>query len=339
MYAHKLGATTTTIKRARAHGLKWGMTVFPEDWGLSDAELATRVKHIAQNAADVCLYIEGMNEPNHERDGSRAPADWPQRTVAKQKVIWQTVKNDSRLSHVKVLGPSLQAIEATESQYKTLGDAGIAQYMDYAAMHRYSGGRYPNHLIDERLAWVKRHWGGKPTWITEAGYTNALASSGGHNPVPEDVSAVYGPSQVLEAVDRGCNVCWYQLLDGVDAGAKNVTEDNFGMFATKSGMAPPWRAKPVVGVMKSFLAGLKDAGPAYSPPTMGLKVASSVADVTTTVLGKRNGSVTLYIRRATNCWDPLKQQRISVKAVPVTVQTAKGSRTFTVDHKVRSVLL
>ncbi|MBA2444106.1 MAG: hypothetical protein H0V49_02080, partial [Nocardioidaceae bacterium] len=140
MYVHDLAATPTTIKAARSHGIKWGMAVCPDDWGLSDQGLIARIKHIAQYASDICLYVEGVNEPNHERDGSRPASDWPQRTLSKQRLIWQTVKGDSRLSHVKVVGPSLQAVEGTESQYKLMGDLGIAQYMDYAAMHRYHGG-------------------------------------------------------------------------------------------------------------------------------------------------------------------------------------------------------
>lgn len=339
MYADGLPATDMTARAAREHGLEWGMAVCPDDWSLSDQELAARIQHVAQHAADVCLYIEGVNEPNYERGGGAPPGDWPQRTLAKQKVIWQAVKSDPRLAHVKVVGPSLQAVVGTESQYRMLGDVGIAQYMDFAAMHRYPGGRYPNHMLDEQLTWIRRHWGGKATWITETGYTNALASPGGHSPVPEDVSAGYAPSALLEAVDRGCKVCWFELLDDPDSGVKDVTESNFGMFATTSGMAPPWRPKPVVEVMKSFLSELRDAGPTYDPAPIGLHVTSDVDDVEVTVLGKRNGSVTVHLRRATNCWDPVKQERIPVKEAPVTVRTEKGSRTFTVNHEVRSVTL
>jgi len=228
MYANGLSATSETTRVAREYGVEWGMGVCPDDWSLSDAELVSRIKHIARNAADICLYIEGVNEPNFAGAGRRTATDWPQRTVAKQKVIWQTVKGDSRLAHVKVVGPSLHAVVGTEAQYKLLGDAGVARYMEYAAMHRYPGGHYPDQGLDQRLAWVKRYWGGKPTWITETGYNNALADSGGQNPVPEDVSAVYAPSTVLEAVDRGCKVIWYELLDDPDAGAKDNPEATVG---------------------------------------------------------------------------------------------------------------
>ncbi len=338
MYSQGINATATTTSRARGYGIKWGMTVAP-NLSTTDTELVNRIRHIGANAADVCRYVEGINEPNHSRSGGAVPTDWIRRTVAKQRVIWQAVRSDPRLAHVKVLGPSLQAVEATESDYKALGDAGLAQYMTHAALHRYPGGRYPNHLIDERLTWIARHWGGRPTWITETGYTNALATPSGHNPVPEDVSACYAPSALLEAVDRGCQVCWYELLDDPDPGAKDNIESNFGMFATISGMAPPWRAKPVVSVMKSFLSRLKDPGPAYDPPRIGLSVVSNVGDVRSTVMAKRNGSVTLFLRRATNCWDPNRQTRLTVPTIPVIVTTAKGTQTISISHGVRAVTL
>jgi hypothetical protein len=41
--------------------------------------------------------------------------------------------------------------------------------MDYAAMHRYPDGRYPDYRLDEQLAWVQRHWADRPTWIWETG--------------------------------------------------------------------------------------------------------------------------------------------------------------------------
>jgi hypothetical protein len=337
-YDEGLTATSVTVRGARSRGLKWGMEIC-EGLSMPDSHIVARIKHIAANAADVCLYVEGINEPNYVRGGGAVPSDWRQRTVAKQRLIWQTVKGDSRLSRVKVLGPSLQAVKATEGDYNILGDLGLAQYIDYAAIHRYPGGHYPNVLLDTNVSWVKRHLSGRPVWITETGYTNCLANTSGHKPVPEDVAAVYAPSALLEAVDRGCKTTWYELLDDVDAGGKDVIESNFGMFATMSGMAPPWRAKPVVGAMRSFLSLLKDSGPTYDPPALGLSITSQASDVRRTVTGRRDGSVTVHLRRATDCWNTSTQRRISVAQVPVVLTTSRGSRTVLVDHRVRSVRL
>jgi hypothetical protein len=85
---------------------------------------------------------------------------------------------------------------------------------------------------------VGQYWDGKPTWITETGYTNALGSTGNHLSVPEDVSAVYAPSALLEAADRECNVIWYELLDDPDPGLDDV-ESNFGMYGVGTGWPRP----------------------------------------------------------------------------------------------------
>jgi hypothetical protein len=338
-YVPSNAGTAAATSLARQHGIKWGMLVYPEDWSLSNEELIATIRHIGNNAADVCKFIEGVNEPNHERGGGPPPSDWVERTVAKQKVIWRAVKSDPRLAHVKVVGPSLHAVAATEADYKALGDAGIARFMDYAGMHRYPGGRYPDQLLDERLLWTDRHWASKPTWITETGYTNALASTRGHRPVPEGVSALYGPSAVLEAADRGCNVVWYELLDDPDAGSKDAIESNFGMFATIDGMGPLWRPKPIVTAMNSFLTWLDDPGPAYVPAEVRLRVTSNVADVKTTVVAKRGGGVALYVRRATDCWDVNAQTPISVPKAQVSITTVEGSQTFAIDHVVTKIPL
>jgi hypothetical protein len=166
-----------------------------------------------------------------------------------------------------------------------------------------------------------------------------LGSVGDHLPVPDDVSAVYAPSALLEAADRECNVIWYELLDDPDPESDEV-ESNFGMYEVGAArVAPPWHAKPVVAVMRSFLDGLKDAGPAYDPPPVRLRLTSPVEDLRATVVGKRDGSVTLYLRRATESWDPVGQRRIQVVPVPVVVSRDAGPETVMVDHGVTSVRL
>jgi len=338
-YDHEIVATAQVTSAARTQGIKWGMTVCPS-LSFSDSVLVDRIKHIAANAADRCLFIEGINEPNYNRATGTVPSDWVPRTVAKQRLIWQTVKGDSRLSHVKVLGPKLQARVGTESHYQALGSAGIAQYMDFAALACYPGGFYPYHMLDERLGWIRQYWDDKPPWITETGYTNALAFPGtGHGPVSEAVAAIYAPSLLLEAVDHGCRVSVFELLDSLDAGAKDDQEANFGFFALQGGEAPPWRAKPIVSALGSLLSGLKDPGPAYTPAPISLSVTSSASDVHSTVTAKRNGVATVHLRRAQNCWDPSTRSPIAVPEVAVRIQTAQSTRTVMVGSQVRSFSL
>jgi hypothetical protein len=338
MYDHEISATAEATRAARSHAIKWGMTVCP-DLSFSDSTLVARIKHIAANAADICLFIEGINEPNYDPATGTVPAGWARRTVAKQRLIWQTAKGDSRLSHAKILGPKLQATVGTESHYQALGAAGIAQYMDFAALACYPGGMYPYSLLDQRLGWIGQYWGGKPAWITETGYTNALAATRGHAVVPEDVAAIYAPSLLLEAVEHGCLVSVFELLDSPDGAVKDHTEANFGLFAMQVGEAPPWRAKPIVSALRSLLSGLKDPGPAYTPAPISLSVTSSASDVQSTVTAKRNGSATVHLRRAKNCWDPVSKSPLAVPEVAVRIRTAQSTRTVMVDHHVRAFSL
>lgn len=330
----------TVAAAARSRQLQWGMSVCP-DMDYPDADLAARLADISARAADVCLFIQGINEPNYIRGGGTVPSDWPSRTVAKQKLIWQTVRADPKLAHVKVVGPKLQAVVGTESQYRALGAAGIAKYMDYAAVPSFSNGRHPYPALRQRLAWVRKYWGGKRAWISETGYSNALAASSGRSVVPEDVSAAYAPAALLEALDHRCKgVSWFELLDSPDPGSRDVVEANFGMFAMRSGdMAPPWRPKPVVTRMSEFLSLLKDDGAEYDPPWIRLKVTSGAADVRHTVTGKRDGSAMVHIRRARDCWDPQKKRRLNVPEAEVKIRTATGTRTVYVDHQVGSFRL
>ena len=164
-------------------------------------------------------------------------------------------------------------------------------------------------------------------WITETGYTNALAATTGHALVPEDVAAVYGPSLLLEAIDHGCRVSIFELLDTPDGAPKDNTEHNFGLYACVDGGAPPWRAKPIVSSLRALSSSLKDPGPAYDPARIPLSVTSAAGDVQRTVTAKRDGRATVHLRRAKDCWDPFRKVRLAVPAVAVRIQTPASTRT------------
>src|SRR5215217_2876314 len=86
-YQPRTARTAQMVERCRALGVTWLMSVVPENWSMSEQELQAVLEHIRDNAADVCLGIENINEPNHNRDGSPLRPDWPQLTVGYQRVI------------------------------------------------------------------------------------------------------------------------------------------------------------------------------------------------------------------------------------------------------------
>ena len=337
---YKPGSSPTydTARLLRERRMKWQMVIV-KSLSQSDADIRARVNDIAKNAADVCLAVEGINEPNHNRSGGSVPSNWRELTLQKQKALWQAVQAVPALRGKPVLGPSLQMVKATEADFKWFAANGLNNYMTHAGTHCYASGGYIDTNFDSKTRVMRTYWK-KPVWITETGYTNAIAGTGGQRAVPESVSGIYAPSAVLEAIDRNWKVNWFEVMDDVDAGAKNDAESNFGLWAVGSTSSPAgWRPKPAAVALKKILNGLKDPGPAYQPRAMGLRVAAATPDVRWTALGKRDGSVQLYLRRTVDVYDPRTERKLSVASVKVTITTAKGTRTVYVGPEVISVVL
>lgn len=328
MYAHTLSSNTVAIGEARRLGLGWLATVCPEDWVQTDAQLIARLQHIRDNAADVVVAIEGVNEPNHERSGGPPPADWPQRTLRVQKIIWDYVQ--ANMPHIKVVGPSLHAsVSTVHEDHIALGNLGIGYLMGYAGLHRYFGGRYPDYLIDERIGWIRDEWGPNlPVWVTETGYTNCVNNTTQHKPVPEGVSAAYGPLTVLEFFTRNCRSTRYELLDDPDP-EKNDVESNFGLWRTPNLSPLTWTEKPEAGVMRGFLAGLADPGPAFTPTAVQLRV-SGPTNMKSLVVGKRDGSHQLLLWQSAGIFDPFTQRPVTLPSAAVFIQRPQTSFTVTV---------
>lgn len=353
-YSPTSKGTIAAIAAARKYHMKWLMVVVEED-GTSPttqslAETEARVKHIAANASDVVYAIQGLNEPNHNRDGGVVPANWAQVATDHQRVIWQTAKLQPALAKVPILGPSLQEINAEASytgtaeggprQYHQMVDAGVLHYQDYAGTHSYSGGGLPTNNLQGRLDRIRSAYGADyPIWIDESGYHNAVATTAGHRPASEAAAATYAPRLLLEfAGQRGLRVSRFEALDDVDPDAKDVHESNFGLWRVGSADPATWVEKPEVTAMRTTLDKLEDPGTAYTPNpvTLGL---NGPGDMEYLVTRKRDGSATLWLWRNVSVWDAFARTPISVLPRPVTVTDAAGVHTVEVAGEVVSMPL
>ena len=337
-YAPRLDATVKTIARCRALGLKWLMLVIPEDWSMSQTELRSVLAHIRDNAADVCIGIEGMNEPNHNRDGSPVRSDWAAATVAYQKVIKDFVAATPSMAHVTVVGPSLQLGGSNPLvDFQALAAAGIRPFMAEAGMHSYPGGLKPDNNVDKRLGWVSTAWGTLPTWVSETGYHTGMNVTTGHRPAPYDVAATYGPRSVLEYFSRGCRSVRFELLDDPNPD-NNVAESNFGLLEA-TGLAPTtWTPKPEYAAMKAFLGSLKDTATSYTPAPVPLQVVAP-STVKWTVVAKSDGTATVLTYVNASVWDAVKRVRVTVAPVDVTITDRAGTRVIKVGAQLTSVPL
>ena len=336
-YSPTLASNATLITQCRTLGLKWVMTLIPEDWSMTQTELRAALIHLRDKASDLVIAIEGMNEPNHNRDGSPVRSDWATISAAYQKTIWDFVKSTPSLSHVEVISPSLHmGSNEIYSHFTALRDAGIADHIDYAGMHSYPAGLKPDNQVDTRLGYVRDAWGAVPTWVTETGYQNAInAPMSGPRPVPTDVAATYSPRTVLDYFTRGCKTARYELL-GEPNPALDEPEAHYGLLHCPSDDPTTWTVKPEFYLLKNFIAGLADTAPTYTPAPVALQVTAP-ATVKWVLTAKSNGTKTLYAYLNTSIWDIKTRTRITVNPVDVVIVDRAGARTVKIGPGVTAI--
>jgi hypothetical protein len=311
------------------------MSMIPENWSMSEDELRKVLVHIRGNAADVCLGVENMNEPN-----SPPVTNWPARTVGYQRVIKTFLDSTPSLSHAASVGPSLNMNgEPPSTDFFALRDAGLPQYLDYAGLHSYPSGWGPAKFVDERLGYINDAWGDVPTWVTETGYNTAMGfpfnGDVGPKPVPEDVAATYGPRSVIEFARRGCKAARFQLLDEPNP-ANDEPKSNYGLIENTGNLPSTWTPKREYPVMQSFLASLRDPVASYTPPPFRVGVAGP-SKLKWLAVGKSDGSRGLLMYRGAHVWNPDTRTRRTVPPADVTVTDRVGTRVVKVGAEVVSL--
>ena len=183
----------------------------------------------------------------------------------------------------------------------------------------YPGGYQPSNEISQITTAIRGSIPSKPLVTTEAGYHNALNTTNGHRPVPEDVAGVYPPRVLLEHFLRGeKRVYTYELIDEFDDPGLTNPEAHFGLLRRD------WSPKPAYTAMKNLLGLLDDPGPSFTPaaaPGQGHRLPGRREYVLTQ---KRNGQYVLLLWRDVSLYDPVTQQPQPVTPTNVTLQLAKG---------------
>jgi hypothetical protein len=332
-------STNALITQCRTLGLKWVMTLVPEDWSMTPAQLKAVLADIRDRAADICIAVEGINEPNTNRDGTPVRPDWAAASVAYQKVLWDFVTATPSMSHVAVLGPSVQMGGADPLvDFQALSTAGLSGLMTHAGMHSYPAGLKPDSKIDDRLGYVRTSWGSVPTWVSETGYTNSMAAPMvGPRPVPADIAAVYGPRSLLDYFQRGCVSTRFELLDEPDK-TNAEPENSYGLVSCPSASPSTWTVKPEYNVMRTFLGRLRDSAAAYTPAPVPLQVTAP-STVRWILTGKSDKTATLHAYLNVSVWDIKKRVRINPAPVDVIITDRAGTRTVKVGATLTSIPL
>ena len=258
--------------------------------------------------------IEGTNE--WDLSGR---VEWVLEMQQRQRELYTAAKANPRTADLPVLAPAL----AYRWNYLAAGD--LSQYADEANGHMYPGGYPPGNEVTRITTAIRGSIATKPLVVTEAGYHNAVNTSNGHLPGPEDVAAAYLPRLLFEHYLRGAKrVYSYELIDEFDDPGRTDPEAHFGLL--RRDLTP----KPAYTAMKTVLGLVDDPGAPFTPGSLPVRVDGFGGDARYVLTQKRDGRFVLFMWRDTAVYDPVTQQRLDVTPMPVTVRFAT-SKSVTTD--------
>ena len=270
----------------------------------SGADPSTYVQTVADKLpAGSVESLEGTNE----WDISGRP-DWVNEMVTRQQALYAAAKSNPATANTPVLAPAL----AFRWNYAAVGD--LSPYADLANAHMYPGGYKPSNEVGNITAALRVAEPTEPLVVTEAGYHNALNTTNGHLPVPEDAAGVYLPRLLLEHYLHGdLRTYSYELIDEFDDPGLTNPEAHFGLL--RHDLSP----KPAYTAMKTLLGLLSDPGPAFQPTALPVSITGAPSDTRTLLTQKRDGRYVLLLWRDEPVYDPVLHTALTVKPAAVTV--------------------
>lgn len=239
--------------------------------------------------------------------------DWVGELRSWQQDLYAAVEADPATADVPVLSPAL----AFRWNYANVGT--LTQWADVANAHMYPGGYEPSNEVGRITSAVRQVLPTGPLVTTEAGYNNALNTTNGHLPVPEDVAAAYLPRLLLDHLVRGeRRVYSYELIDSFEDPGQTDVEAHFGLL--RHDLSP----KPAYTAMKDLLGLVADPGPSFTPGTLAVTADGLPGDARYLLTQKRDGRFVLLLWRDVRIYDPVSQRPIEVTPADVTVRFASS---------------
>lgn len=230
--------------------------------------------------------LAGVNEPDDPG------VDWHAHTVDIQRALYTGVRANTAWDQVPIVSPVVRSTLLTE-----IPEGG--PYWDLTAIHHYpvAGRAFINAAtlsqdLDYKINTYTAAFPGKTVSVDEYGTVTPsdLIDPPSTATVPEEVTAVYHPRAVCEAVKRGIRVCMYELLDQADKATEFGA--HFGLVDTTAtgGITDPtvWRRKPSFVSLARLIALTRDDGPVFTPVPLQAVVTGSTSPKTL-VLSKRTG--------------------------------------------------
>ena len=267
---------------------------------------------VSDTASDINARLESdpfveFTEPQNEYDSyAEKDPNWVAHLRAEQILLYKTVKENPKLSHITVLGPALASLK----NYAVVGD--LSAYMDIGNEHDGTCFYNPGETVDRdnniqlKLTYLKPMIGSRPIYTTESAYTDNMAQTCG---VPDDIIAKYDPRTIAERWNDGITrTYFYQLADTPDEGE----------FADEGLLSATGQPLPQYEAMKSMMTLLQSGPPTFTPAPLRFKLSGATTNVHHTLLQAAPNIYFLLIWIEAQGFDP-KSGRIVVPNQLVTL--------------------
>ena len=285
--------------------------------------LVTRLKFGPQSVISaarrvVGARLDGLEGPN-ELDLSRQQ-DWRPHLVSYLRRLHKAMAKD-RL-RVPLVGPSF----FDESYYGRIPNL---RY-DAASLHPYPGGLPPEDPLAQQVGRMRGFASGRPQWVTETGYHNALGALSGQPPVSERAAATYLPRLLLAAFANGVRrTIIYELLDEKPDPAGLDPEQHFGLV--RANLSP----KPAFFAIRNLLSAVRSS-PGSAPTPAPIPSISSATPFDRVVLTRGDRSRAIAIWRPVSVWNQKLRMPVNPGAVPATLVWSRPVRDVTVFRPTQS---
>jgi hypothetical protein len=191
--------------------------------------------------------------------------------------------------------------------------------LDFGNTHSYPGGLPLTSggwgiSLDRAFAEARKVCDPKPLICTETGYHNRLDEKG-HPGVTESAAAKYIPRLLLTYFDRGIvRTYLYEFADEKPDPSLRDMEQHFGMLRVDG------TPKPAFLALKTWIALLRDPGPAFEPGSLAFTLAGDTRDVRHVLLARRDGRFDLAIWLEVPSYDLKSKQDVNVPRRPLTLR-------------------
>ncbi len=306
--------SSTAVARIKDLNVNGGITLmggcWPENTG-SPTDASNCITLANAYGPQTIEAFDGWNEVDNTGSG------WATKWVTWQTAMYRAIKGNATWAGKPVLGSSFAHPNSTDA----IGNR--SAILDNGNQHSYPGGdKVPSGSVGAWTTQWNKIDGGKPDYVTEAGYHTCPTCTNGIG-VSLKAQGKYAGRLWFEYFNRGIvRTTWYELIDqGVSA---TTRETNWGLLKVDG------TPKPSFITAKNIIALLRDPGASFSPAKLDYTLTNTTTAVHSTLLQKRDGRFYLALWQELLSWNVKTKSDISVptRAVTLTLPRTASFRVY-----------